>query len=110
MTKLNILKKCYPSWLFKCFTKLEKHAHQMISVLISLNIRAMHVTMIFFFFAKLDMLITTIRIITIGTGLLGTIFRIEIVMIKKNFKTSIFIERTRDHTYIIFSLFNVNHA
>ena len=83
MTKLNILKKCCPSWLFKCFTKLEKHANQMISVLISLNILAMHVTKIIFFFAKLDMLITTIRIITIGTGLLGTIFGIEIVMIKK---------------------------
>ena len=42
----------------------------------------------FSFFAKLDMLITTIgkiRIITIGTGMLGTIFEIEIVMIKKNF-------------------------
>ena len=38
-----------------------------------------------FFFAKLDMLITTIGIITIGTGMLGTIFGTEIVMIKKNF-------------------------
>ena len=37
------------------------------------------------FFAKLDMLIATIGIITIGTGMLGTIFEIEIVMIKKNF-------------------------
>ena len=37
------------------------------------------------FFTKLDMLITTIGIITIGTGMLGTIFGIEIVMIKKNF-------------------------
>ena len=44
---------------------------------------------LFSFLAKLDMLITTIgkktRIITIGTGMLGTIFGIEIVMIKKNF-------------------------
>ena len=39
----------------------------------------------FSFFAKLDMLITTIGIITIGTGMSGTIFGIEIVMIKKNF-------------------------
>ena len=39
----------------------------------------------FSFFANLDMLITTIGILTIGTGMLGTIFGIEIVMIKKNF-------------------------
>ena len=39
----------------------------------------------FSFFTKLDMLITTIGIITIGTGMLGTIFGIEIVMIKNNF-------------------------
>ena len=39
----------------------------------------------YFFFAKLDTLITTIGILTIGTGMLGTIFGIEIVMIKKNF-------------------------
>ena len=58
----------------------------MISVIISLNILVMHVTKIIFsFFAKLDMLITTIGIITIGTGMLGTIFGIEIVMFKKNF-------------------------
>ena len=31
------------------------------------------------------MLIATTGIITIGTGMLGTIFGIEIVMIKKNF-------------------------
>ena len=36
-------------------------------------------------FAKLDMLITSINIITEGTGILGTIFGIEIVRIKKNF-------------------------
>ena len=40
---------------------------------------------IFSFFAKLDMLIFTIGIITIETGMLGTIFVMEIVMIKKNF-------------------------
>ena len=58
----------------------------MISVIISLNILVIHVTKIFFsFFTKLDMLITTIGIITIGTGMLGTIFAIEIVMVKKNF-------------------------
>ena len=59
----------------------------MISVIISLNILVTHVTKIIFFsfFAKLDMLITTIGIITIGAGMLGTIFGIEIVMIKKNF-------------------------
>ena len=82
----------------------------MISVIISLNILVMHVTYFIYLFssiAKLDMLITTIGIITIGTGLLGTIFGIEIVMIKK---TSVFIERTRDNTYIFFSFLNVNHA
>ena len=36
-------------------------------------------------FAKLDMLITTIGIITIETGMLGTLFEIESVRIKKNF-------------------------
>ena len=39
----------------------------------------------FIFFSKLDMLVTTIGNITIGTGMLVTIFGIEIVMIKKNF-------------------------
>ena len=58
----------------------------MISVIISLNILVLHVTKIVFsFFAKLDMLIATIGIITIGSGMLCTILRIEIVMIKKNF-------------------------
>ena len=64
----------------------------MISVIISLNILVMHVTkFIIFFFAKLNMLITTICIITIGTAMLGTIFWIEIVMIEK--KTSVFIKK-----------------
>ena len=55
----------------------------MISVLISLNTLVMHVTKIIFSFgAKVDMLITTIGIITI-TGMLGTIFGIEIVIIIK---------------------------
>ena len=45
----------------------------------------MYVTKIIFsFVAKLGMLITTMGIITIGTGMLGTLFGIEIVMIKKN--------------------------
>ena len=58
----------------------------MISVILSLNTLFMHVTKIIFsFFAKLDMLITTIGIIAIGTGMLGTTFGIGIVMIKKNF-------------------------
>ena len=58
----------------------------MISLIISLNILVMHVTKIIFsFFAKLDMLITTIGIKIIGTGMLGTIFGIKIVMIKKKF-------------------------
>ena len=61
----------------------------------------------YFFFAKLDMLVTTIGIITIGTCMLGTIFGLEIVMIKK---TSVFIERTRDNTYNYSSFLNVNHA
>ena len=58
----------------------------MISVIISINIHVMHVTkIIFYFFAKLDMLITTIGKLTIGACMLGTIFGIESVMIKKNF-------------------------
>ena len=58
----------------------------MISVIFSLNILDMHVTeIIFSFFAKLVMLITTIGIITIGPGMLDTIFGIEIVLSKKNF-------------------------
>ena len=36
-------------------------------------------------FAKRDMLITSISIVTIGTGMLDTILGIEIVRIKKNF-------------------------
>ena len=49
----------------------------MISPIISLNILVMHAIKIFFsFFVKLGMLITTIGIITIGTGILGTIFGI----------------------------------
>ena len=57
----------------------------MISVIISLIILVMHVTKIIFSsFAKLGMLITTIVIITIGVGMLGTIFGIEIVLIKRN--------------------------
>ena len=56
----------------------------MISVIISLNTLVMHVTKsIFSFFAKLDMLITTIGIITIRSGMLGTTFGIKIVMIIK---------------------------
>ena len=54
------------------------------------------------------MLITTIGIRTIGTGMLGTTFGIEIVVIIK--KTLVFIERTRDNTYINFSFLNVYHA
>ena len=56
----------------------------MIRVIISLTIFVMHVTKIFFF-TKLDMLITIIGIITIETGMLGTVFGIEIVMIKRSF-------------------------
>ena len=56
----------------------------MLSVIISLNTLVMHVNKIIFsFFAKLDMLITTIGIITIETGMLGTTFGIEIVIIIK---------------------------
>ena len=58
----------------------------MVSVIISLKILLCMLPRLFFsFFAKLDMLITTIGIITKGTGMLGTIFGIEIVMIKKKF-------------------------
>ena len=52
------------------------------SVIISINILVIHVTKICFsFFAKLDMLITTICSIALGTGILGLIFGIEIVLI-----------------------------
>ena len=63
----------------------------MISVIISLNSLVMHVTKIIFFsfFDKLDMLITTICIKTIGTGMLCTTFRIKIVMIKKEIQYSL---------------------
>ena len=58
----------------------------MISVIISFIILVMHVTKIIFsFFARLVMSITTIGIITIGVGMLGTIFGIEIDLIKRNF-------------------------
>ena len=57
----------------------------MVSGIISLKYSCYAFYQYFFsFFAKLDMPITTIGIITIGTGMLGTIFGIEI-MIKKNF-------------------------
>ena len=57
----------------------------------------MHATkIIVYFLCKLNMMITTIGIITIGTGMLGTKFGIKIVMMKK--KTLVFIERTRDNT------------
>ena len=54
------------------------------------------------------MLITTIGNINIQTGMLGTIFGIEIGMIIK--RTSVFIEKTRDNTNINSSFLNVNHA
>ena len=62
---------------------------------------------LFSFVAKLGMWIATICIVTIGTGILGTIFGIEIVMIKN---TSVFIERARDNTYINSSFLDVNQA
>ena len=81
---------------------------QTVKALVSLHILVMHVTKIIFsFFTKLDMLITTIGIITIGTGMLGTIFGIEIVMIKN---TSVSIQRTRYNTYINLSFLNFDHA
>ena len=80
------------------------------SVIISLNILVMHVTKIIFvsFVAKLDMLATTIGIITIGTGMLGTMFWIEICMIKTT--SVVFNQRTRDNTYINSSFLKVDHA
>ena len=59
----------------------------MISVILSLNILVTHASKIIYFLSSpnLDMLITSISTITIGTGMLGTIFGIEIVRIKKNF-------------------------
>ena len=77
----------------------------MISVIISLNILVMHVTKsIFFFLRQTRNADYYHRIITIGIGMLGTTFWIEIVMTIK--KSSVFIERTRDNTYINFSFLN----
>ena len=103
-TKLNILNKCCPSYC-SCL-----NASQIVETgetddkctnLLKYSCYACYIDF-FSFFAKLDMLITTIGIITIGTGMLGTTFGMEIVMIIK--KTSVFIERTRNNTYIYFHL------
>ena len=45
--------------------------------------------LVFSFFAKLDMLITAIGIITIGTGILGTIFGTEMFYDKKQLQFSL---------------------
>ena len=56
----------------------------MMSVIISLNILVILLPRLFLsFFAKLDMLLTTIGIIIIGKGMLGTISWIEIAMIQQ---------------------------
>ena len=58
----------------------------MISVIISkYSCYACYQDYYFSFFTKLDMIITTMGSITIGTGMLGTIFGTETVMFKKNF-------------------------
>ena len=68
----------------------------------------MHVNKIFFsFFTKLDIIFTTIRIISIGTAILVTIIGIEIVMFKK---TSVFIQRTKENIYINTLFLKVEHA
>ena len=46
---------------------------------------ACYLDFLFSSYAKLDMLITFISIITIGKGMLGTILWIDIVRIKRNF-------------------------
>ena len=66
----------------------DKTDDNLISVIISLNILVMHVTKIVCFFFRRQTRHADyyhIGIITIGTGMLGTIFGIEIVMIRKNF-------------------------
>ena len=55
------------------------------NILLQYSCYACYQDYLFSSFAKLDMLITSISIITTGKGMLGTIFGIEIVMIKKNF-------------------------
>ena len=55
------------------------------NILLRYSCYACYQDYLFSSFAKLDMLITSIIIITKGTGILGTIFGIEIVRIKKNF-------------------------
>ena len=58
----------------------------LISVIISLNILVMHVTKIILFIRRQTRQADYyhICIISIGTGMLGTIFGIKIVMIRKN--------------------------
>ena len=77
----------------------------MISVIISLILLLCMLPRLFFFFAKLDMLITTLGIIRhVGYH----IWDRNCYHYKK--KTSVFIEKTRDNIYIIFLFLNVNHA
>ena len=68
----------------------------MISAITSSNILDMHVTKIIFFFFQKSIM-----------GMLGTIFGIEIVMMKNTFS---FHWKDRDNTYIKSSFLNVNHA
>ena len=84
MTKLNILTKCC---LDSCLNASQNC--RTVKTDNKCNYRLKYFCYacyqdIFSFFARLDQLIT-IGIITIGTGMLGTIFGIGIVMIKKNF-------------------------
>ena len=58
--------------------------------------------LLFSFFAKLNMLITTIGIITIGRGMLGIIFGIGIAMIKKNFSFHLKDQGYHLYTFFIF--------
>ena len=85
MIKLNILNKCCPSYCSCLMLHKIVETGKTDKCNNFLKYSCYACCQDYFFFAKLDTLITTIGILTIGTGMLGTIFGIEIVMIKKNF-------------------------
>ena len=80
MTTLNILNKYFLNKLLHKSVETGKTDDKCNNPL-KYSSYACYQDYLFSFFAKLDMLITTIGIITIGTGMLGTRFGIEIVMI-----------------------------
>ena len=101
--KLYILNKCCP--MLHKFVETGK-TNDKCNNLLNHSCYACYQDYLFSFFVKLDMLITSISVITIGTDMLGTIFGMEFLGLKR---TSVFIVKTRNNTYINFSFLNVNH-